>query len=52
LDFTDWVVHRPLSHADRALLWQGMAVAGLYDLQSYAGLVQDAGFIVNSVVSR
>jgi len=46
--FTGWVTHRPLSHADRALLWQGMAVTGLYDLQSYAELVQGAGFIVNS----
>jgi ubiquinone/menaquinone biosynthesis C-methylase UbiE len=47
--FTDWVAHRPLSDADRALMWQGMAVADLYDLPAYAGLVRGAGFVVNAV---
>lgn len=47
--FTDWVAHRPLSDADRRLMWQGMAVADLYDLPSYAELVHGAGFVVNAV---
>jgi ubiquinone/menaquinone biosynthesis C-methylase UbiE len=42
--FTDWVAHRPLSAADRALMWQGMAVTELFTLPAYAGLVCDAGF--------
>jgi ubiquinone/menaquinone biosynthesis C-methylase UbiE len=46
--FTDWVAHRPLSGADRELMWQGMAVADLYDLPTYAGLVREAGFVVNA----
>jgi sarcosine/dimethylglycine N-methyltransferase len=47
--FTDWVAHRPLSGADRELMWQGMAVADLYDLPTYAGLVRGAGFVVDAV---
>jgi len=49
LAFTDWVAHRRLSDADRALMWQGMAVADLYDLPAYAELVRGAGFVVSSV---
>jgi ubiquinone/menaquinone biosynthesis C-methylase UbiE len=47
--FTDWVAHRPLSDADRELMWQGMAVTDLYDLPTYADLVSRAGFVVGSV---
>src|SRR5262249_39235488 len=47
--FTDWVAHRPLSDADRKLMWQGMAVTDLYDLPAYADLVREAGFVVTSV---
>jgi sarcosine/dimethylglycine N-methyltransferase len=47
--FTDWVAHRPLSSADKELMWQGMAVADLYNLQAYADLIRRAGFTVNSV---
>ncbi|HLZ02436.1 MAG TPA: methyltransferase domain-containing protein [Bradyrhizobium sp.] len=47
--FTDWVAHRPLSDADRALMWQGMAVTDLYDLPTYAELVGRAGFVVSPV---
>jgi len=47
LVFTDWVAHRPLSDADKALMWDGMAVTGLYDLPAYAELVGQAGFIVS-----
>ena len=46
---TDWIAHRPLSDADRELMWQGMAVADLYGLQTYADLIRRAGFSVNSV---
>jgi sarcosine/dimethylglycine N-methyltransferase len=47
--FTDWVAHHPLSGVDKKLMWQGMAVADLYSLQSYADLIRGAGFTVNSV---
>src|SRR5471032_3076924 len=38
LAFTDWVAHSHLSHADKELMWQGMAVTDLYNLQTYAVL--------------
>lgn len=44
--FTDWVAHRPLSSADKKLMWDGMAVADLYDLQTYAELIKKVGFNV------
>ena len=47
--FTDWVAHRPLSDADKKLMWQGMAVADLYDPPTYAELIKKIGFTVNSV---
>ena len=47
--FTDWVAHRPLSAADKDLMWQGMAVTELYTLPAYADLVRDAGFTITSV---
>jgi sarcosine/dimethylglycine N-methyltransferase len=47
--FTDWVAHRPLSAADRELMWQGMAVTDLYDLPAYTELVREAGFALSSV---
>lgn len=47
--FTDWVAHRPLSGADKELMWQGMAVEDLYDLPTYAALIEKAGFAVHSV---
>jgi sarcosine/dimethylglycine N-methyltransferase len=49
LVFTDWVAHRPLSNADRELMWRGMAVTNLYSLQVYADLLRAAGFTVQSV---
>ncbi len=45
LVFTDWVAHRPLSDADKALMWSGMAVTDLHDLSAYTRLVGEAGFI-------
>jgi sarcosine/dimethylglycine N-methyltransferase len=47
LVFTDWVAHRPLSDTDKALMWDGMAVTGLYDLPTYTRLVEAAGFITS-----
>lgn len=47
--FTDWVAHRPLSDADKKLMWQGMAVADLYNPQTYAKLIKKVGFTINSV---
>ena len=46
--FTDWVAHRPLSDADKKLMWQGMSVADLYNPQTYAELIKKVGFTVNS----
>jgi sarcosine/dimethylglycine N-methyltransferase len=46
---TDWVAHQQLSGIDKQLMWQGMAVAELYNLQTYANLIRRAGFIVDSV---
>lgn len=46
LAFTDWIAHRPLSATDAELMWQGMAVTGLYDLPTYAALIENAGFTV------
>jgi sarcosine/dimethylglycine N-methyltransferase len=47
--FTDWIAHRPISDADKELMWQGMAVANLYNLQTYAELIKKTGFTVGSV---
>ncbi len=47
--FTDWVAHRPLSGVDRELMWQGMAVADLYSLQTYVEFIRKAGFTVCSI---
>ena len=47
--FTDWVAHCPLSDSDRKLMWQGLAVADLYSLQTYADVIRSAGFTVCSI---
>jgi ubiquinone/menaquinone biosynthesis C-methylase UbiE len=47
--FTDWIAHRPISDADKELMWQGMAVADLYNLQTYAELIKKTGFNVGLV---
>ncbi len=43
---TDWIAHEPLSDADAKLMWEGMAVTRLYDLDAYQRLLQNAGFAV------
>ena len=49
LAFTDWVAHRPLSDADKQLLWRGMAVTTLFSPQAYGELIERAGFALRSV---
>jgi ubiquinone/menaquinone biosynthesis C-methylase UbiE len=48
LAFTDWIAHRPLSPEDTKLMWDGMAVANLYDATTYAALIAGVGFTVSS----
>lgn len=47
--FTNWVVHRQLTQAQRQLLWDGMAAATLEGIDRHAGLLRGAGFEVESV---
>jgi sarcosine/dimethylglycine N-methyltransferase len=46
--FTNWVAERPLSEADRQLMWDGMAVQRLYSFAEHAALLEAAGFSVVS----
>jgi SAM-dependent methyltransferase len=48
LAFTDWVAHRPLSAADKDLLWRGMAVTTLHSQSAYSDLIGQAGFALLS----
>ncbi|MDE2376888.1 class I SAM-dependent methyltransferase [Bradyrhizobium sp.] len=47
--FTNWVVHRPLSEADRQLLWDGMAAATLIGIDEHCELLRCAGFAMERV---
>ena len=47
--FTNWIGHRPLSDAQRQLLWNGMAAATLVGIDRHAALLRDAGFEIESV---
>jgi len=47
--FTNWVVHRPLSEAQRQLLWDGMAAATLVGIDRHAELLRAAGFEIEAV---
>jgi len=47
--FTNWVVHQPLSDAQRQLLWDGMAAATLISIERHTELLRDAGFEVEAV---
>jgi SAM-dependent methyltransferase len=47
--FTNWVVHRPLSDAQRRLLWDGMAAATLIGIDGHAELLRAAGFEIEAV---
>jgi sarcosine/dimethylglycine N-methyltransferase len=49
LAYTNWVAARPLSDADTELMWQGMAVASLYNIGEQQGLLERAGFRIMSV---
>ena len=47
--FTNWIVHRPLSDAQRNLLWDGMAAATLDSIARHAEFLRDAGFEIEAV---
>jgi SAM-dependent methyltransferase len=47
--FTNWVVHRPLSGAQRQLLWDGMAAATLISIEQHTELLRGAGFVIEAV---
>jgi sarcosine/dimethylglycine N-methyltransferase len=47
--FTNWIVHRPLSEAQRQLLWDGMAAATLIGIDGHAKLLRDASFEIEAV---
>jgi sarcosine/dimethylglycine N-methyltransferase len=47
--FTDWVAHRPLTAADKELMWQGMAVTELFSPRRYGELIEGAGFTLQSI---
>jgi sarcosine/dimethylglycine N-methyltransferase len=44
--FTDWICHSPLSEADAALMWDGMAAQTLQSFSGYRNLLETAGFRV------
>lgn len=44
LAFTDWTLYAPLSEADAALLWDGLAAQDLQTPESYETLLRAAGF--------
>ena len=47
--FTNWIVYRPLSEAERQLLWDGMAAATLIGIDQHAELLRDAGFEIEAI---
>jgi sarcosine/dimethylglycine N-methyltransferase len=47
--FTNWIVHRSLSDAQRQLLWDGMAAATLIGIDKHAALLRGAGFEIEAV---
>jgi len=46
--FTTWIVPRPLSDADKDLMWRGMAAVSLHSLEGYRRLLSEAGFAASS----
>jgi SAM-dependent methyltransferase len=49
LAFTNWIIHRPLSEAQRQLLWDGMAAASLIAIDRHAELLRGAGFAIEAI---
>ena len=47
--FTNWIVHRPISDAQRKLLWDGMAAATLDGIARHAEFLRAAGFEIEAV---
>ena len=46
--FTTWIVPRPLSEADKDLMWRGMAAVSLHSLEDYRRLLSEGGFAASS----
>ena len=47
--FTNWIIHRPLSEAQRQLLWDGMAAVSLIAIDRHAELLRGAGFEIEAI---
>ena len=47
--FTNWVIHQPLSEAQRQLLWDGMAAASLIGIEEHTKLLRGAGFAIEAM---
>jgi sarcosine/dimethylglycine N-methyltransferase len=47
--FTNWIIHRPVSEAQRQLLWDGMAAATLIGIDEHAELLRGAGFAIEAI---
>ena len=47
--FTNWIIHQPLSEAQRQLLWDGMAAATLIGIEGHAELLRGAGFEIEAI---
>jgi sarcosine/dimethylglycine N-methyltransferase len=47
--FTNWIIHRQLSEAQRQLLWDGMAAATLIGIDGHAELLRRAGFEIEAI---
>jgi ubiquinone/menaquinone biosynthesis C-methylase UbiE len=47
--FTDLVCHAKLNNADAALMWEGMAIQTLQDIEGYRNLLEKAGFQIVSI---
>jgi cyclopropane fatty-acyl-phospholipid synthase-like methyltransferase len=47
--FTNWVAHQPLTAADAALMWDGMAVQQLHSAEAHGERLRHIGFKVESI---
>ena len=50
--FTNWIIHRTLSDAERQLLWDGMAAASLLSIESQCDLLRTAGFAIEQMTDE
>ena len=49
LGFTDWIANAPLASQDAELMWDGIAIQPLQNIQGYQALVGEAGFKIQTV---